>query len=33
LKAVQTRDADGAYKMADAYLRKGLEQVQALTRA
>jgi len=33
LKAVQTKDAEGAQKHADAYLRKGLEQIQAFTRA
>jgi DNA-binding FadR family transcriptional regulator len=33
IRAVATKDAEGAAKLADAYLRKGLETVQAVTRA
>jgi GntR family transcriptional repressor for pyruvate dehydrogenase complex len=33
LKAIQSKDADSAGKIAEAYLRKSMETVQALTRA
>ncbi len=33
IKAIRERDSEGAYKIADAYLRKGIETLQATVGA